>query len=136
MAPEDPDPGMFWLSSPPQRSPSRMSFRSRAVPRQALVVLALIVCSACGVFESQERVPRRRTERARFPVRRIGRGIPLGETGLPPELSTRRIPAPSSRGAGLGGYGRGGSRGDVMPEARFDLISLTLALTSGWSPTR
>jgi hypothetical protein len=86
MAPQDPDPGMFWLSSPPQRSPSRMSFRSRAVPRQTLVVLALIVCSACGVFESQERVPRRRTERARFPVRRIGRGIPLGETGLPPEL--------------------------------------------------
>jgi hypothetical protein len=53
MAPEDPDPGMFWLSSPPQRSPSRMSFRSRAVCRSAPVVLALIAFSACGVFESQ-----------------------------------------------------------------------------------
>jgi hypothetical protein len=64
-----------------------MSFRSRAASRSAMLALALIVCSGCGVFESQE---------SEFPdagpngpdslYAGIGQGIPFGETGLPPEL--------------------------------------------------
>ena len=60
-----------------------MAYRSRAAPRIGLAALALILCTACSVFESQE---------SEFPdagpngpdslYAGIGRGIPFGEAGL------------------------------------------------------
>ena len=60
-----------------------MAYRSSAAPRVGLAALALILCTACRVFESQE---------SEFPdagpngpdslYAGIGRGIPFGEAGL------------------------------------------------------